>query len=424
MKSVKAKGAACCLVFAVSSLLILGTALEVKADYHAGLSYFKAKKYNEALTEFRKQIDITPTWHYSRYMAGICLLKLKKLDEAAATLEEAMVYAESDKDRFKNLDGLGKLYAAKKQYDKALAKFNETQAFAVPDRMKFAVHEQCGDIYLKKKAHKEAETAFAKAASLEPTDKDIQYKLGLVRLRLQNFDGAIAALEKAHSGNPKKVRWMERLGNAYLARAIRTQDTNKKREYYSKAAALSKKGLAVQPSSFEMNELLGNAELGLQRYDSAIGVLSRAVSMKPDYGHAYYNLAQAYAAKKDYPSAESNLKKARNLMPKDAAVFSSLGYVYEKQKRLEESKSAYEVAYKLHSSSFNKRNLERVVRNIAVRDENQSIDQDNQKIELLNTVIELENQRIEMENVEAQRINAIIEQEFGEDEKEEEKKKD
>ncbi|MFC2172424.1 tetratricopeptide repeat protein [Acidobacteriota bacterium] len=418
MKSPKKWGIPLALTIAAAMVIVLGTSFQAVADYKIGMQHYKAGKYEAALAEFQKQIDMSPTWHFSKYMAGICLLKLKKLDQASAMLEQAMVDAENDKDRFKTLDVLGKVYKAKRNYDKAVEKFETAAGLQVPAKMKGKAHEQAGDVHLKTKKFKEAEKSFGQAATLNSDDKDLQYKLGIVRMRTGNYDGAVAALEKAHMLNSKDLKWMERLGDAYLARALRTKDANKKREYYGKGLSLAKKGLSINPGSFTMNELLGNSYLGLQDYEQAIQVLTKAVSMKPDYGHAYYNLAQACAAKKDYSEAERCLMKARDLMPKDAAVFTSLGFVYEKQKRLDESKQAYNTAYNLKPSNFNKKNLARVQKNIDIRDQNLAIEQDNVKIEKLNELISLENQRIEMENVEAERINEIIEQEFGDEEKE------
>jgi anaphase-promoting complex subunit 3 len=104
----------------------------------------------------------------------------------------------------------------------------------------------------------------------------------------------------------------------------------------------------------------GIQALSDSQYIFAAQVFQKAKSYDPQNGYIDYNIAESYLFQKKYPEAEKALTAAAVQLPKNAGVFTRMGLVYEKQKKMDPALKAYKKAYELNPSKELKEAVDRV----------------------------------------------------------------
>jgi tetratricopeptide (TPR) repeat protein len=85
------------------------------------------------------------------------------------------------------------------------------------------------------------------------------------------------------------------------------------------------------------------------------------------------NLGKVYTAQKQWAEAEKTLKRAAACAPRMAVIYESLGFVVQKQKRLDEAVDYYNQALAIRPSPGTQKMLEVALQNIAIASENQAM---------------------------------------------------
>jgi len=121
-----------------------------------------------------------------------------------------------------------------------------------------------------------------------------------------------------------------------------------------------------QEASIEMTDQ-GRQRIASGRFDEAISILQKAISIHPKNSYAYYYLAQARYFKKDYGQSLPPLGQAELFLSGDPAwlarVFALRGQVFEAQARLEEANGQYQKALAADSgNSAAREGIERIHR--------------------------------------------------------------
>jgi len=102
-----------------------------------------------------------------------------------------------------------------------------------------------------------------------------------------------------------------------------------------------------QPDDPECLFGLGLAQRKMGALDRSIDNLSQAVSLAPQDGEIYRELAAAYFLKANVAEAQKYAEQARSLSPSDAKAYFYLGRVYLEQKRVDDALQAFLTANKL-----------------------------------------------------------------------------
>jgi tetratricopeptide (TPR) repeat protein len=102
-----------------------------------------------------------------------------------------------------------------------------------------------------------------------------------------------------------------------------------------------KRALAMDSSSIDAHNYLGNTYLKLNKNNEAIDTFKKLVKMKPFDKDSAVALGNAYAQAKKYPDAEITYKKAVALAPNDNLAHYSLGQTYLLQKKLPEAETEF-----------------------------------------------------------------------------------
>ena len=101
---------------------------------------------------------------------------------------------------------------------------------------------------------------------------------------------------------------------------------------------------------------LGRIELEQHDFDAAVRDLN-AAAQKPPFPDTAYYLGFAYLKHNDLQEAETWLKKAAEAMPSDARVQYQLGFVYRREQKEEDARTAFAASDKLRQKDAEQANV-------------------------------------------------------------------
>ena len=134
------------------------------ARYESGLALFSAGKLEEAISEFRKAVESFPAFHQAYLELGKIYLKLSRFDDSVTALQSALTYE--------------------------------------PNNYEIRLH--LGMALLNQKKFSPAEEQLVAAADLDKHAVTPEYYRGVIKYETNDFDGALAAFEKAAQLNGDK----------------------------------------------------------------------------------------------------------------------------------------------------------------------------------------------------------------------------
>ena len=200
-------------------------------------------------------------------------------------------------------------------------------------------------------------------------DARLPYMRGLMYLRKEDTNAAIADFTKAIEIDPSDVRWYRWRGDALSTRydfAAALADYDKALEIDPRdATALERRGQAKQglrdfkgaledftrlvevaPRHPRPFQLRGDAKLELGDYKGAIDDYDAVVYNDPSYGHAYVNRARAHLALGDKEAAEADVAQAVEQKPVQPTTYEERGRYYYDTGRPKEAVADFVLAVK------------------------------------------------------------------------------
>lgn len=183
---------------------------------------------------------------------------------------------------------------------------------------------------------------------MHPTVGEYHYLLGVARLRVADWAGAVDALAQAHEQAPNRALTLVGLGLAHngqkrfteakdaLDRALRLDPESvealaalaEAEEGLGEAEAAeghAERALARDPSHAGAHAVLGMIRLDQGRYDEARAALERAVALDPGSPKAQYQLSLAYARLGDAEKSAHHLDLYRQALAAYEAWLQELG---------------------------------------------------------------------------------------------------
>jgi tetratricopeptide (TPR) repeat protein len=164
---------------------------------------------------------------------------------------------------------------------------------------------------------------FSKVVEWAPGDIQGWYYLGRARYNQNEFDNAVKAFEQTLTLDPKNVKAMDNLGLCYQA-------LNR----FTEAAAAYKTAIDWQQgNAADAGPYLNLASLlvDTERPSEAVPLLQEAVRISSADPRIRKEFGKAYTRLNRLDEAKTELLKAAELAPKDAAVHFLLAQVYRKQ---------------------------------------------------------------------------------------------
>lgn len=216
------------LILVIFLCVNLSYAQTAKEHFYKGLEYSINGDFEKAKVEFRKTLDVDPSYEMAKKSLKIIedMAKEKIKKETAIHLFKATNYGnkemlgeavieykkaiEINPDYAKAYNGLGITYFRKKMLDEAIVEFKK----AIEINSDYVeAHYHLGAAYFKKSMLDEAIIEFKKAIKIDPDYTDAYYNLAIVYYFKKEYKLAIQYCDKAvqlgYKSDPKFLKALE-----------------------------------------------------------------------------------------------------------------------------------------------------------------------------------------------------------------------
>ncbi len=265
-----------------------------------GVVFNTSGKYEEAVEEFKRALDLEPTSDEAFRHLGTAYESLGLFDEAEKVYKQAI---RLKPEYWAGYSYLGVLYAKQGRYSNAVEQFNRVTKI-VPDNH-FA-YNNMGCVYLWEGKYSKAIRKLKHSATLRPTE-DAYSNLGTAYFYLRKFSEAAAAYEKAIEFNDRDCLIWGNLGDARY-----WDPTNRSRagKAYRKALKLGEQRLSLNPRDVQMLGYMAYYYAMLDEKEDAQKYMKQALVEDPQDAELFFNLAQTCYRLGDKGQALDWLKKA------------------------------------------------------------------------------------------------------------------
>jgi tetratricopeptide (TPR) repeat protein/cytoskeletal protein CcmA (bactofilin family) len=332
------------------------TVSRVESRVYAGLGdlYFEDKRYNYALAQLQRAIDLSPAnWEYrikqaktyssngqlkeaiesyqqaakinpksgtAFYNMGLLYLKQKDMDKARESLE---ISVRLDADSFEPHVALSRLYAQGNSYDQAIAEISEAIKLK---NDKSSLHLTLGTLLLESGQEDKAVKTFKKAADLFPQNFSAQIRIADWYYTKGMFEKSLETYRVAETLDSKNSVIQARMGKIYLDKKENT-----------KAQVALEKAIKLNPKDAQSHYQLGRLVSREGKWDRAQSLLSNAISLDAKHAHSHYELGIALLGRKKVDSARDEFQKALDLEPKNSDFIMGLVMALVEKKELDKS---------------------------------------------------------------------------------------
>ena len=174
-----------------------------------------------------------------------------------------------------------------------------------------------GVVFSKEGKYEDAAAAYRKALAMNPNLRGIQLNLGLAEFKKGNFQAAVAPFRAALAADPNNFQARTLLGMSY---------------YGTKQFGQAVKHLEVaaksDPANIELHQVLAQSCLWAKQYSCALDEFRKIQEQDQDSVASHVLMAEFEAAAK--------------VAPREPNVHFGMGYLYWKQHKYAEAKSAFE----------------------------------------------------------------------------------
>jgi tetratricopeptide (TPR) repeat protein len=230
---------------------------------------------------------------------------------------------------------LGDIYVNTKQYQYAIDAYDktpETSPLRVNADTEIAVNLQRLD------RSKEAQAKLKDIIAKDPTNYDVLMTLANVYRGNEEFAAAAETYSKALAlvPVPTKDQW-----RAFYYRGIAFEQ----QKIWDKSEADFRKALSLSPEEPTVLNYLGYAMIERKvNLNEALGMVKKAVELKPNDGYIVDSLGWAYFQLGDYEEAAVQIERAVDLNPADPIIGEHLGDAYWRVGRKLEAKFQWQHA--------------------------------------------------------------------------------
>jgi len=273
------------------------------AHYNLGRAHAARAEYEQARQQFTKAIELRPDYIMARQA-------LAQLQVARGEFEAALKSAE-----------------AILAIDKANVNARLIQSAAYLGEKKFGESRNILDGMLK----------------LNPGSADVVFQLGVVDLVEQRYKDAEDAFRRSYQLNPANSRGLMGVVETYMAQ--------NKTEKTEAALALLQAEVNKAPTRMDFQLALGNTAVRAGKYDLGVSTFQKVLEATPKgskaQGDIYLRIGETYRRKGDLANAIQSLQKARETLPDNIVVLSTLALVLDAASRKAEARQVYEATLKL-----------------------------------------------------------------------------
>jgi tetratricopeptide (TPR) repeat protein len=312
-----------------------------RGDTTHAYQLLQQKRFAEAAKEAKGIAAQFPSDAEAWKIAGFAELNLKQYDAAIDDLQKAMDLQKAAKQEDPHTaDALAQALVLSEKYERALPLLvTATTRPGAPVDNSMLYYRGLAEYKTGKLV--DAEKTLNAVVKANPKDSVSLFYLGQIAVGKNDFDGAIAALNRSTVIDPRFAAAWTLLTSSYLRRAATATDPAKSSADYLSAVRAGE-GLIKVRTDVEAITLFGQALIGSEQYVRAAAALERATVAPDAKAVTFYLLGIAQSRAKNFPKAIAALTTAAQKSPNDVNVYRELGYAYEVTKQYAKALGAYE----------------------------------------------------------------------------------
>ncbi len=232
---------------------------------------------------------------------------------------------------------LAQLQVMQKQYQTAIESVN---AILRLDKNNVTARMIEASAYVGLKRFAEARQLIAAMEQTNPNSSGIIFSMGMVDMHEGKYKDAEDVFRKAYQQNPKDPR-----GLVGLVEALARQNK------FSEAMQVVQQQMAKDPNNNDLRVALGNIAVRSGNFDMGIAefqkVLATLDKNSKARGQMYLRIGETYRRKGDNNAAVDALSKAREVLPDNSLIVSTLAQALDNSGRKREAAQTWEQAIKL-----------------------------------------------------------------------------
>ena len=241
-----------------------------------GVIAYQRGNYADAIDRIDAALKINANIADAHFNRGNVLKKLKRLDEALASYDEAAALKPDDP---LILNSRGTVLRELKQFADALADLDAVIALR-PDFSE--AFNNRGNVFQDMERYDEALADYAKAIALKPANADAFCNRGNVHKHLEEYEQALVEYDKALALAPDHTEAIYNRGTTLM-----------ELRRFDQALADYNKALPLKPGHADALYNRGTMLMGLRRVEEAIANFDEALALRPDHSDAFWNRAFA-----------------------------------------------------------------------------------------------------------------------------------
>lgn len=300
---------------------------------HLGLIEARQQHYKEAIPLYRKALAIDPAVPMVHLDLGLALFKSGNLKDAIPEFS-AVLKAQPGNLQVTTLIGMAHYGLA--QYREAvpyLQKAASADSRNLPLRLTLA--HSC----LWSKQYQCVMSTYHEILALDPDSAEADMIAAEAADEMQDNETSTRLFRAAVKANPKEPN--VHFGLGYL---LWTQKN------YAEAQTEFQAELANDPNHFQATAYLADTYMQLNKTDSALPLLEKAVRMNPAMPLVHLDLGIMYTEQGRQQDAVREFSAAEKLDPKDVDVHWRLGRLYRAMGRKDEAKAEFDKASELNKA--------------------------------------------------------------------------
>ncbi|MDD5065491.1 MAG: tetratricopeptide repeat protein [bacterium] len=314
--------------------------------YKLGLSLEANKKFNEAIEEYKKALQLNPGFKPAKnrlanahYKKGVVLFNAKQYSESRDEFQNALRYNPSffdAQDKIDYLESLKYINTAGDQYergeyDKAIESYK--MALKTYRDMK-ELYLNLANIYIIKKDFRNAEKILNEGIRNFPQSPDYYQMLGLIYMNQGDYKTSYNYYSKSLELDPKNDSVLNDIGEIFM-----------KSESFDEALKIFTDAITVNPGNLNAHINLGIAHFKKGDYQKAVREFEATKELDRNYDPAYFNCGLGYFKLNDYVKSEYNFKQALRLKEDVPAFYFYLARtLYLMPGKIDEAVKCIEVA--------------------------------------------------------------------------------
>ena len=293
--------------------------------YHLVQLYIKEKQYPEALSLLDQLVVDEPDDSEARLRKAMILVEQNDYPGAIEEVKQVAVGKPYD---LRVRDYLAYLYEQTHDYDKAL---NEYKSMIEIDDGYVDAHIHLGYLLHRMKRVEEGVDQLKQAIRLDPKRSDAYLFLGLSYYQRKDYDDSVKAFKEGIAQDPDNPELHFNLGAVY--------DKTKR---FDDLVYEMKETIRLDPNHSNALNYLGYTYIDRgEHLEEALGLIRRAIEIKPDDGYYIDSLGWGYYKLDRIEDALKALQRAVVLVPDDPVIHQHLGEVYFEKSQFSNAREAW-----------------------------------------------------------------------------------